>query len=282
MSTKWLSSKNNFCCSRNKFARISTVCNMKVTISETSPNKNVSILCPNLSVSKRWKYFRRIFKYRQMDFEFALWQMLYLFISPSKVYRNFEYHKHTKHQWARDDPAFLVILSIWLSVSCIGFSIVLQLGFFAFIRFTLWVVFMEFVGVGLLVATILWFISNKYLRTRNAESKKQFVEWGYAFDVHLNAFFPLLVILHVIQLFFVKFLDHNHGFTILLCNTLWLVAFVYYGYITFLGYSALPFLQKTVVLLYPVPLLLVLYILTIVYSCNIGHEVLDFYKNVVR
>lgn len=85
MSTKWLSSKNNFCCSRNKFARISTVCNMKVTISETSPNKNVSILCPNLSVSKRWKYFRRIFKYRQMDFEFALWQMLYLFISPSKV-----------------------------------------------------------------------------------------------------------------------------------------------------------------------------------------------------
>ena len=48
------------------------------------------------------------------------------------------------------------------------------------------------------------FISNKYLRTRNAEGTKQLVEWGYAFDVHLNAFFPLLVILHVIQLFFVK------------------------------------------------------------------------------
>lgn len=48
------------------------------------------------------------------------------------------------------------------------------------------------------------FISNKYLRTRNAEGTEQLVEWGYAFDVHLNAFFPLLVILHVIQLFFVK------------------------------------------------------------------------------
>ena len=28
------------------------------------------------------------------------------------------------------------------------------------------------------------------------------VEWGYAFDVHLNAYFPSLVILHVVQLFF--------------------------------------------------------------------------------
>ena len=29
----------------------------------------------------------------------------------------------------------------------------------------------------------------------------QDVEWGFCFDVHLNAFFPILVILHFIQLF---------------------------------------------------------------------------------
>ena len=29
----------------------------------------------------------------------------------------------------------------------------------------------------------------------------QKVEWGYAFDVHLNAFFPLLLVLHVVQPF---------------------------------------------------------------------------------
>lgn len=28
-----------------------------------------------------------------MDFEFALWQMIYLFIAPQKVYRNFGYRK---------------------------------------------------------------------------------------------------------------------------------------------------------------------------------------------
>lgn len=250
--------------------------------SESSSEQSTSNICPNLSVTRRWKYFRRILKYRQMDFEFALWQMLYLFVSPSKVYRNFEYHKQTKHQWARDDPAFLVLLSIWLSISCIGFSLVLRLSFFAFIRFTLWVVLMEFIGVGLLIATFLWFICNRYLRTPYGGSTKQSVEWGYAFDVHLNAFFPLLIILHVVQLFFINFMNHHHELTILLVNTLWLIALIYYMYITFLGYSALPFLHKTVVLIYPVPILIFLYFLSFAYGCNIGHEVLDFYKNVVR
>lgn len=64
--------------------------------------------------AKRYKYLRRLFHFQQMDFEFAMWQMLYLFTSPQKVYRNFHYRKQTKDQWARDDPAFLVLLSIWL------------------------------------------------------------------------------------------------------------------------------------------------------------------------
>lgn len=64
--------------------------------------------------AKRHKYLRRLLHFRQMDFEFALWQMFYLFTSPQRVYRNFHYRKQTKDQWARDDPAFLVLLSIWL------------------------------------------------------------------------------------------------------------------------------------------------------------------------
>ena len=64
--------------------------------------------------AKRYKYLRRLLHFKQMDFEFALWQMFYLFTSPQRVYRNFHYRKQTKDQWARDDPAFLVLLSIWL------------------------------------------------------------------------------------------------------------------------------------------------------------------------
>lgn len=94
------------------------------------------------AASKRKKYLRRIFKFKQMDFEYALWQMLFLFVSPQKVYRNFAYRKReklkysliilklslleslgdiiipfteTKNQWARDDPAFLILLFFWLT-----------------------------------------------------------------------------------------------------------------------------------------------------------------------
>ena len=44
-----------------------------------------------------------------MDFEFALWQAVYLIVNPQVVYRNFHYRKQTKNQYARDDPAFLVL-----------------------------------------------------------------------------------------------------------------------------------------------------------------------------
>ena len=48
------------------------------------------------SSQKLNKYFKRLLKFRQMDFEFALWQALYLFVAPQKVFRNFEYRKGEK------------------------------------------------------------------------------------------------------------------------------------------------------------------------------------------
>ena len=66
---------------------------------------------------KRWRYLRRLLHYQQMDFEFAFWQMVYLLSNPRIVYKNFTYRKKTKAQFARDDPAFLVLLAGWLVVS---------------------------------------------------------------------------------------------------------------------------------------------------------------------
>jgi len=136
---------------------------------------------------KRWRYLRRLLHYRQMDFEFAFWQMVYLLSNPKVVYKNFTYRKKTKAQFARDDPAFLVLLAGWLVVSSAGFSIVLGIGFFSFLKFLLYVIFVDCIGVGLCIATIIWFVSNKFLiKANNMDSD---VEWGYCFDVHLNAFF---------------------------------------------------------------------------------------------
>ena len=37
-------------------------------------------------------------------------------------------------------------------------------------------------------------ISNNFLRTKQPFAVDEKVEWAYAFDVHCNAFFPLLLV----------------------------------------------------------------------------------------
>ncbi|KAK3798779.1 hypothetical protein RRG08_040611 [Elysia crispata] len=228
------------------------------------------------ATAKRQKYFRRLFKFRQMDFEYAFWQMIYLFISPQKVYRNFQYRKQTKDQWARDDPAFLVLLTFWLCASSIGFAVSLNLGVVGGIKFLLWVIFVDCIGVGLIIATLFWFLTNRYMLIN--PPRGQDVEWGYAFDVHLNAFFPLLMILHFFQLPFLNYvINKDMFFSRFFGNTFWLVALGYYIYITFLGYSALPYLKNTRVLLFPMSAVILVYILSLFINWNFSWLLSDFY-----
>ncbi|KAL1956554.1 hypothetical protein VTO42DRAFT_7025 [Malbranchea cinnamomea] len=39
------------------------------------------------------KFFRRLFKFPQMDFEMAIWEMTSLLIAPKKVFKSMYYHK---------------------------------------------------------------------------------------------------------------------------------------------------------------------------------------------
>jgi hypothetical protein len=183
----------------------------------------------------------------------------------------------TKDQYARDDPAFLVLLAFFLCVSSIVCAVVFGLSLHKFITFLLWVVFVDCVGTGLVIATALWVFSNKYLRERVPHTTDQSVEWGYAFDVHCNAFFPVLVILHVLQLFLIKVIEHQHFASTLIADSLWLIAISYYMYITFLGYQALSFLRRTNVFLYPIALVFVIYIIAIITNWNISLTVFRYY-----
>ncbi|XP_041462887.1 protein unc-50 homolog [Lytechinus variegatus] len=246
-------------------------------IGPTSPRNEARMTAQ----AKRHKYLRRILRFRQMDFEFAMWQMIYLLVAPQKVYRNFQYRKQTKNQFARDDPAFLVLLSVCLCASSVGFAFVLDLHFVGFLKFLLWVVCIDCIGVGLCIATALWFITNRYLLISH---RGQDVEWGYAFDVHLNAFFPILIILHVFQLIlYMPIINRDSFLSTFFGDTLWVIAIGYYIYITFLGYSALPFLKRTVVLLYPPCVtLFCLYILSVTLNWNISRTVMHFYRYRVK
>lgn len=79
----------------------------------------ISSTCAS-ATSKVHKFVRRLFKFQQMDFEYAAWQLAYLFYKPHQVYKNFNYRKQTKSQFARDDPAFLVLLIISFCVTSLG------------------------------------------------------------------------------------------------------------------------------------------------------------------
>jgi hypothetical protein len=226
------------------------------------------------ALQKSIKYFRRLIHVRQMDFEFGSWQMLYLLISPQKVYRNFQYRKQTKDQFARDDPAFLVLLAGLLCVTSCCFGFVLGLSVPDTLKLLTWIVVIDCIGSGLLIATGLWWFSNRYLRTVSTND----VEWAYAFDVHLNSFVPLLIVLHGVQLIFVSLIKQTWFISILVGNTFWLVSLSYYFYITFLGYSALNYLRKTTIFLMPMVPIALIYLFSLLVGWNFTSSLMSFYK----
>ncbi|EGC28968.1 hypothetical protein DICPUDRAFT_159511 [Dictyostelium purpureum] len=227
------------------------------------------------------EYFRRIFHYPQMDIEYTFWIMFYLCFGPSRVYKVTSWHKQTKNQWARDDPAFAVILVFFMAIASLSYAITFHyLSFYHIIKTMFWAVFVDFISLGLVIATLGWWITNKFLRvSAHNHSVDQNVEWLYAFDIHCNSFFPLFIFLYVFQFFFLPILLSNSLFAIIFSNTLYFAGFSYYYYITFLGYSALPFLQHTKFFLYPIGLFLPCYILFIVMGKNPTLSVLGFYFN---
>jgi len=178
---------------------------------------------------------------------------------------------------ARDDPAFLVLLSSWLIVSSIVFGVVMQLHFVGLVKFVLWVVFVDCIAVGLLIATIYWYIANRFL-IKNRKSMLD-IEWAYCFDIHLNAFFPLLIILHVLQLpLCMTIVDKDWYISSIIGNTFWLFAVGYYLYILFLGFHNLPHLSNTHVLLYPFTVIFIFYIISIAINLNLSRMLMNVYE----
>ncbi|EPS67574.1 hypothetical protein M569_07201, partial [Genlisea aurea] len=206
-------------------------------------------------------YLRRIVKWRQMDIEYTFWQMLHLCTSPKVVYQHTKYHKQTKNQWARDDPAFVVIFTLLLSATTLAYCAAYDhnSGHAVFLVFS--VVIFHFLAAGAIIATFCWLFTNNYLRVEavNSHVVEQRVEWLYAFDVHCNSFFPVFVLLYVIH-YLVSPLLLAHGFVpVLLSNLLFMAAAVYYHYLNFLGYDVLPFLERTTLFLYPIGIVFVLF-----------------------
>ncbi|KAF9665981.1 hypothetical protein SADUNF_Sadunf16G0181500 [Salix dunnii] len=201
-------------------------------------------------------YLRRIIKWQQMDIEYTFWQMLYLCTSPKVVYQHTKFHKQTKNQWARDDPAFVVISSLLLAVATLAYCAAYDHSAGHALFVVISVLLFHFLITGAGLATCCWL---------------------YAFDVHCNSFFPMFVMLYVVH-YFLSPLLVAHGFIpVLLSNLLFMVAASYYHYLNFLGYYVLPFLERTAFFLYPIGLVIVLSPILILSGFNPSRYFLNVY-----
>ncbi|XP_075488172.1 uncharacterized protein LOC142527293 [Primulina tabacum] len=225
------------------------------------------------------QYLRRIVKWQQMDIEYTFWQMLHLCTSPKVVYQHTKYHKQTKNQWARDDPAFVVIFSLLLSVATMGYCAAYDHSAGHAIFVVISVLLFHFLVTGTILATCFWLLTNNYLREEalNSHVVEQRVEWLYSFDVHLNSFFPMFVLLYVVH-YFLSPLLLAHGFVpVLLSNLLFMVGTSYYHYLNYLGYDVLPFLERTTLFLYPIGIVLVLFPILILSGFNPSRYFMNMY-----
>ncbi|KAI0702000.1 UNC-50-like protein [Cytidiella melzeri] len=222
--------------------------------------------------------FKRLLRFHQMDFELAAWQLTYLCLAPKRVYRNVYFHKQTKNTWARDDPAILILVAACLMISAIAWSVVYSYGPLEALQLALLMIFRDYLTVGIITATLIWFFANRVLVSppSHAAPADSSVEWAYAFDVHTNAFFPLYLTLYLAQLFLVPVILKTNWICLFLSNTLYLAAFAQYVYGIYLGLNALPFLIRSELLLAPLLPLFAAYVVSLL-GFNVAKHVLPVY-----
>eukprot|EP00979_Chaetoceros_neogracilis_P001523 scaffold261_cov318-Chaetoceros_neogracile.AAC.9 len=211
-------------------------------------------------------YLQRLIDVSQMDIQSALDQMKSLLL-PAKmnsVYKMAYYRKQTKDHWARDDPAFVAIQIALLVVASLAYAIAFRsdslLG--NFIYFTIHTVAVNYVISGIIIASLARYIANTHLNQSQTTLEKrsyhahQSVEVMYAVDVHCNAFFFFFICAYGIQFFLLPIVLGKGFFSFLLSNMLYSIAFFGYFYITHLGYRE--------VFLFPLAIVLFIFILNLV------------------
>lgn len=97
------------------------------------------------------------------------------------------------------------------SASSVGFSLTLGLGFVGFIKFLLWVIFVDCIGVGLLIATLSWQVSYGLF---------YFCLKFYSYEYNMDQCQFLKVIRHVINLIMLQYLLIFKYFYEVVCNNI--------------------------------------------------------------
>ncbi|KAF2864179.1 UNC-50 [Piedraia hortae CBS 480.64] len=212
-------------------------------------------------------FFRRLLKFTSMDFETAVWEMTQLIAAPKKVFRNIYYH--TKNSYHRADPAFTYLLLLFYLLSGLAWGLAYAGGFGQTARIAFVFGFGHFLGAALLVSIFMYFLVGRVLGKRRQglfgppSRDQELLEFGYCYDVSIRAFFPVWFFLYVLQFLLMPLIAQDYWVSNFFGNTMYLAAQSYYFVVTFLGYNALPLLRRTEVLLTPIPVLAIIWFISI-------------------
>ena len=212
----------------------------------------------------------------------------------------------TKNTWHRPDPSFTYLLSFLLLLTSFAWAIAYSLSASSTAKLALMFIFVHFLGVSLFYATLAYFLVGRFLtsdrrvpgllpsrirrrrqqglfapppppaNTANGPAGSEPLEFGYSFDVGIRAFFPVYVLLYVVQFPLMPALAHPNLVATFFANTLYLAAYVYWTVIIFLGYNSLHFLHHTEWLLTPLVAWLVLWLVATVGGFNMAMHVGDW------
>ncbi|ODQ80990.1 hypothetical protein BABINDRAFT_179637 [Babjeviella inositovora NRRL Y-12698] len=207
---------------------------------------------------------KRLVKPPTLDFETALWEIFYLLFAPRRVYKQLYYRKQTKNRWSRDDPSFVILLVFFLTVSAVAWGLAYTSGAVAILRMVLYMVVIDFLATGFAIATVGWLLANRLFKKSSPATiggvSDEELEWAFCFDIHCNSFLIIWVSLYLVQFVLLPVLTLDNWLSLFLGNTMYFGALSYYFVITFYGYNALPFLEHTEMILFPIPVVAALYL----------------------
>lgn len=181
------------------------------------------------------RYLRLLTKPRSLDFERALHEIVTLIKEPWKILKDVQLRRSATGKLFRDDPAFHVLLSAMMAASGVVWGITTGSAAQT-IRLVFYMVFVDYLAVGFAVATVGYVLCNYMLRKKDAGMLRP-VEWSYFFDVHSNSFLLVFLYIYVLQFFLLPILARANWLSVILSDTLYLIAALHYCAISLLGYS---------------------------------------------
>ena len=235
------------------------------SLSSISSNSNTNFVKPeNLNFSI---FLKRILEPKQMDFEAASDQLLSLLsLDSSRAYTHFFYRKQTKNQWARDDPAFVVLQIYFILICTLSYIIAIDKpNFWGYVWSCIYNIMINWLFIAIFMASTTSYIANKFLIVHHSHSVEQKVEWLFAFDIHLNASFCSFMITYVLQYFLLPILISRNILSCFISIILHGIGGILYSYHTYLGYKTLPYLGNPQIFLwYPILFIIIICILSFI------------------